>query len=254
MRMTIDGTTLNYERTGIGPPVLLLHGWGASIQVMKPVARYLAGIGREAVSLDFPGFGESPPPPAAWGVPEYAALTRRFIEELNLEKPDVIAHSFGGRVTIYLAGEDPDLFGKLVLVDAAGIRPKRSLGYYVRVYRYKLGKRLAKNAFFDRAFGLSERMKTAGSADYRALSGVMRESFVRIVNLDLARRLKSIRNETLLVWGEDDRETPLSMARRMQAEIPEAGLAVIPNAGHFSFLDQYARFCSIIKVLLEERR
>lgn len=254
MRMTIDGTVLHYERTGIGPPVLLLHGWGASIQVMKPVARYLAGIGREAVSLDFPGFGESPPPPVAWGVPEYAGVTRRFIESLGLEKPDVIAHSFGGRVAIWLASQDPALFCKLVLVDAAGVRPRRCLGYYLRVYRYKLGKRLAKNAFLDRALGLTEQLKTAGSADYRALSGVMRESFVKIVNLDLTRRLKLIRNETLLVWGEEDRETPLYMARRMQADIPEAGLAIIPNAGHFSFLDQYARFCSIIKVLLEERR
>lgn len=253
MQTVIDGRQIHYERSGQGRPVLLLHGWGANTQVMKPIADYLSSIGREAVSLDFPGFGDSPEPPEPWGVDEYAQLVRRFMEEQEIVGADVLAHSYGGRVAILLSSQDPALFSKLVLVDAAGIRPKRSVGYYVRVYSYKLGKKLQKIPWLDRLLGLSEKQKNAGSEDYRAASGVMRATLVKSVNLDLGPQLKQIKNETLLVWGEDDTATPVYMAQRMEREIPNAGLALIPNAGHFSFLDQYARFCSIIKVVLEDR-
>ncbi|MEL7610057.1 MAG: alpha/beta hydrolase [Bacillota bacterium] len=253
MQIAVNGLNIHYERMGKGRPVLLLHGWGANTDVMRSIAQYLAAIGREAVSLDFPGFGKSDAPAEPWGIPEYARFTRAFVEALDIRGADVVAHSFGGRVTIYLAAEEAKLFGRLVLVDAAGIRPKRSLKYYLKVYSYKIGKRLAKIGFLDRIFKLSERQKNAGSADYRALSGTMRATFVKVVNHDLSPLLRRIANEVLLVWGREDKETPMYMAERMEREIPNCGLAVIENAGHFSFLDQYARFCSIIKVLLEDR-
>ncbi|MBR0026729.1 MAG: alpha/beta hydrolase [Clostridia bacterium] len=253
MKTVIDGIQLNYERRGEGSPVLLLHGWGANIAAMKPIADCVISLGYEAVSLDFPGFGESPEPPAAWGVPEYAKVTRAFIEEQGIRGCDVICHSFGGRVTILLASEDEKLFNRLVLVDAAGVRPKRGLRYYIRTYKYKLGKHLKKIKLFDRMFRLSKRQKNAGSEDYRALSDSMKGTFVRVVNLDLAPKLKEIKNETLIIWGENDTDTPMYMAERMERDIKNSGLAVLPGAGHFSYVDQYPRFCSILKALMEVR-
>ena len=254
MNITLLHGTLHYERRGEGKPVLLLHGWGANIAAMKPIADCVVQMGYEAISLDFPGFGESKAPKEAWGVPEYAEITREFMEALRIRGCDVICHSFGGRVTILLASEDPTLFRRLILVDAAGIRPKRGLGYYFRTYRYKLGKKLSKIAWADSLLHLSEKQKNAGSEDYRALSGTMRQTFVKVVNLDLAPCLKKIKNETLLIWGELDTATPLSMAERMEKEIKNAGLAVLPGAGHFSYLDQYPRFCAILKALMEETK
>lgn len=253
MQIAIDGLNIHYERMGKGRPVLLLHGWGCNTDVMHPIAQHLVQIGREAISFDFPGFGKSGTPEMPWGIEEYSNLTLAFIRELDIAGADVIAHSFGGRVTIFLASENPDLFGRLVLTGAAGIRPRRSLKYYVKVYSYKIGKRLAQIRLLDRLFKLSERQKNAGSSDYRALSGTMRATFVKVVNHDLSPLLKRIANEVLLVWGREDQETPMYMAERMEREIPNCGLAVIEDAGHFSFLDQYARFCSIIKVLLEDQ-
>lgn len=253
MKTVVLGVQLNYERRGEGSPVLLLHGWGANIAAMKPIADCVISLGYEAVSLDFPGFGESPEPKEPWGVAEYAAVTRAFIEEQGIAGCDVICHSFGGRVTILLASEDPSLFHRLILVDAAGVRPKRSLKYYARTYLYKLGKKLKKVGFLDRMLHLSERQRNAGSEDYRALSGTMKGTFVKVVNLDLAQKLRDIQNETLIVWGENDTETPMYMAERMKREIKNSGLAVLPGAGHFSYLDQYPRFCSILKALMEEQ-
>ena len=135
-----------------------------------------------------------------------------------------------------------------MLVDAAGIRPPRTLGYYVRTYSYKLGRRLAKAGWIDRMFHLSEKQKNAGSADYRALkSDVMRATLSKVVNLDLTARLDRIQNETLLVWGDQDDATPLARAKVMEERIPNAGLAVLEGAGHFSYADKYAQFCAVMK-------
>lgn len=222
------------------------------MDAMAPIENHLAAIGRATVSLDFPGFGKSDKPPEPWGVPEYARFTRSFIDQMGIKGCDVICHSFGGRVTILLASEEPDLFGKLVLTDAAGVRGKRGIGYYARVYSYKLGKALSRIGFIDRLFGLSNRLESAGSADYKATDGVMKATLVKVVNLDLKDRLDKIENETLLVWGENDTATPLYMAKLMEKRIKNSGLAVIPGAGHFSYLDDPARYMSIIDVVLKE--
>ena len=249
MFIEIQGIKVYFERQGAGAPVLLLHGWGADTRAMEPIARCLAGMGREAISLDFPGFGQSGLPSGPWGIPEYAAFTRAFMEALSLEGCDVVSHSFGGRVTIFLASETPKLFGRLVLVDAAGIKPRRGAGYYIRVYAYKAGKRLARISWLDRLFRITEKQKSAGSEEYRQLQGDMRTTYVKVVNLDLSDRLPNIPNETLLIWGDQDTATPLWMGRKMEKEMPNAGLAVIPGAGHFSYADDYPRFCSILKIL-----
>lgn len=251
MITTIHGLQIHYDIRGEGAPVLLLHGWGASIQAMLPIANYLVSIGRKAITFDFPGFGESEMPKEPWGVPEYAELTLAFMKEMQLEGCDLICHSFGGRVTILLASEHPNLFQKLVLVDAAGIRPKRGLKYYYKVYSYKLGKRMKKIAWLNRLFRLEERQKNAGSIEYRSLpNDVMRQTFSRVVNLDLTPKLKSIKNPTLLIWGTNDQDTPLYMAEMMEKHIPDAGLVMFEGAGHFSYADQYQRFCVVIKAFL----
>jgi pimeloyl-ACP methyl ester carboxylesterase len=253
MLTDINGININFERIGHGKPVLILHGWGCCIETMRSVANFIAAIGYEAVLLDYPGHGKSGQLEEPWGVPEFAELTERFIEEQGLKGCDVLCHSFGGRVAIWLSAKDPEIFGRLIFTGAAGIRPKRTLKYYVKVYGYKAGKKLSKIGWLDKLMGLSESVSNSGSAEYRALSGVMRVTFVKVVNLDLAPLLKKIRNETLLIWGSCDRDTPLYMAKRMEKDIKNSGLAVIEGAGHFCFLDDYPRFCSILKVMLGEK-
>ena len=250
MRIEIGGISINYECIGSGAPVLLLHGWGADIAAMMPIANEVARLGKMAVCVDFPGFGKSDLPPAAWGVREYADTTKALIDKLGIRGCDLVCHSFGGRVTIMLAAEDETLFKRLVLVDAAGIRPKRTIKYYIKTYSYKLAKRLARIKLVNKAFRLDSKIKSAGSDEYKSLSGVMRETFVKVVNLDLTDKLDKIKNETLLIWGENDTATPLYMGRLMEKKIERAGLAVIENAGHFSYADDYPRFCSFLDIML----
>ncbi len=253
MQQRIGGVNIEYERIGAGEPVLILHGWSACIEAVRPIADCLVSLGREAVLFDFPGFGGSGEPEEPWGVPEYAALTRAFMREQKLEGCDVICHSFGGRVVIFLASAEPKLFRRLVLVDAAGVRPKRTPRYYIKTYAYKLLKRLARLEALDRLLGLRRRQQSAGSADYRALkSDVMRKTFVKVINLDLTKKLSHIENDTLLVWGDRDDSTPLYMAKVMEARIPRAGLAVLEGAGHFSYAEKYAQFCAVMRAYFKD--
>lgn len=253
LETTIHGVKTYYERQGGGKPVLILHGWGASIEAVRPIVDHIVRLGYEAVAVDLPGFGKSGEPDAPWGVEEYGAFVRGFMEEAGILGCDCIGHSHGGRIILYLASQDKTLFKRLVLVDAAGVRSKRGIKYHCKVYAYKLMKRLARIKLFDRAFGLSQKQKNAGSADYRAASGVMRQTLVRLVNTDLSDRLERVENETLLIWGENDTATPLYMGELMQKRMKNAGLAVIPDAGHFSYADDYPRFCAILSAYFKDR-
>ena len=165
----------------------------------------------------------------------------------------VACHSFGGRVIIMLSAEDNALFDKLIMIDAAGVRPRRTIKYHVKTWAYKLAKKLARIGFIDRVFRMSERQKNAGSADYRALkTDVMRKTFVNVVNQDLTPLLSGIKNDTLLIWGDKDTATPLEYAKLMEKKMPNAGLAVLEGAGHFSYAEKYPQFCAVMKAYLKE--
>ena len=124
MQIPVSGTTIHCEFLGEGPrTAVVLHGWGTSMEVMRPITQHLASRGWRVLSLDFPGFGQSPPPPKAWGVPEYAAATAELLERLDVRRPLLLGHSFGGRVIIYLTGALSFSAFRLVLVGAAGIKP-----------------------------------------------------------------------------------------------------------------------------------
>jgi pimeloyl-ACP methyl ester carboxylesterase len=254
MFMDAGGLQVHYEVCGAGENVLMLHGWGGRIGSFAPV---IAGLSqyRRVIALDFPGFGETPPPPEPWSVTEYTGLVIEFIRRLGIEGCDIVAHSFGGRVAIMLASEHPELVSKLVLVDAAGIRPRRTLKYHFKVRMFKLGKRVTRSRACMRLLGpigraLEKKQKSAGSEDYRALSEDMRRTFVRVVNQDLRPLLPKIKAPTLLVWGDQDADAPLYMGRIMEKEIPGAGLVVFEGAGHFSYLDRFDQFMRVLRSFL----
>jgi pimeloyl-ACP methyl ester carboxylesterase len=241
---TVLGLRTRYIVLGEGPPVLVLHGWGASIEAVYPIVTGLAPVAT-VYALDLPGFGQSEVPPTPWGVEEYQAFVATFMDAFAIEAPTIVGHSNGGRIAIRMASTEPARASRLVLVDSAGIRPKRTLGWYRRVGMAKVGKYAA------RLLGSpGERLRArlvgrAASADYLA-AGAMRPTLVRLVNADLRPCLPAIAAPTLLVWGSRDADTPLSAAREMERLIPDAGLVVLEGAGHFSYLDQPARFVRIV--------
>lgn len=256
MNVTIDGIKINYEQQGQGDNVLVLHGWGASIKTMRPVIDSL--ISNFCVtSVDFPGFGKSDMPPETYGVPEYMDITYRLLQHLGINKTHIICHSFGGRVAIMLAAKHPQLTGKIVFTGSAGLVKRRTLNYRLRTFAYKAAKRINRGRVLKgilKVFGadIESYVKNAGSADYKALPDNMKKVFVRIVNLDLKKFLPEIKSPSLLIWGENDTETPLEFGKIMEKMIPDAGLVVFPGAGHYAFIECIGRFNHIVKTFLEE--
>ena len=228
-----------YERSGSGPAVMLLHGWGCNHTFWHPIAQVLARS-YTVYNFDLPGFGKSDEPKtvksdeptSVWGVNEYVEMLETFVREHCSGPVSLVGHSFGGRLSILYASRNP--VTRIALVDAAGIRPKRTFGYYRRVYTYKFKRWLVQNVFKRQE--LFEQWRAhQGSEDYRAASPQMKPIFSKVVNQDLKEFLPAIQAPVLLFWGEKDTATPLADAKIMEKMIPsETRLVVIPGAGHFA--------------------
>ena len=137
MKEIIKGTQVHYKLEGNGKNrVLLLHGWGCDLHMMEPVAEALLQT-HQVLLVDFPGHGESSRPPEPWGVPEYADCLKELILRLGFAPCSVVAHSFGCRITTWLAAQEPTLFEKIVFTGAAGIRPVQTDEAKKRSERYK---------------------------------------------------------------------------------------------------------------------
>lgn len=248
MEIEIDGRKINYIVEGEGKSILLLHGWGTNIQTMMPIHNILKES-YKVYTIDFPGFGESKEPPEDWGVYEYADMVEKLIKKLEMGKVSLLGHSFGGRISIILGANSPELIDKIVLVDAAGIKPKRKLKYYFKVYSFKTLKIIYNIFFFwmNKEKRLKKFYEKFGSQDYRDASMTMKKVLSKVVNEDLTELLPKIKQETLLVWGENDDATPLYMAEKMKKEIPNSGLVVFKDAGHYSYIDQYGQFKAVLE-------
>ena len=235
-------------------PILVLHGWGAHIEAVAPILAALDGAA-DLIAVDMPGFGESEPPPEAWDTDAYARFVLDFLDHAQVPRAHLIGHSHGGRVSIAIAADHPERVGRLMLVDAAGIPPKRGWRYRRRVAVAKLGRVVAK---LGGAPGrrLQERMRArVASRDYLEASEAMRGTFRAVIAADLRDRLPRIGASTLLVWGERDEETPLWMGQRMEELIPDAGLVVLEGAGHYSYADAPGQFGAVARrFLLEQPR
>lgn len=230
-------------------PIILLHGWGCEAATLASIEK-VASETCFAVNVDFPGFGQSDEPTTVWGVEDYVKWLRELIVALNIDSPILLGHSFGGRVSILYASQYP--VKKLILVDAAGVKPKRHIDYYLKVYSFKLVKFLA-NKFMSsekaKSF-IDAQRKKRGSSDYSNSSNMMRAIMSKVVNEDLCFAMPQIKAPTLLIWGENDTATPLKDAKKMEKLIPGSGLVVFAGCSHYSFLDNPRQFAAVLRSFL----
>lgn len=230
--------------------VVVLHGWGGRIESMSPVIDCLAGSFR-IIALDLPGFGESPVPDSAWGTRDYAVFVRAVVGRLAVERAHFVGHSFGARTSLYLAATHPGTVDKLVAVGASGLRRAPSLKARGR----RVLSRAARGVGHLGPVGRSSRdavYARIASEDYKQ-AGELRPILVKVVNEDLSQVLPNIGAPTLLVWGTEDDAVPVAHGRTMERLIPDAGLVTFEGAGHFAYLDEPDRFCTVIRHFFEAR-
>lgn len=235
MEIKIDNLNINYIQYGEGSDILLLHGWGQNIEMMKFLGDNFADNHRITI-LDFPGFGESDEPLSPWTIKDYSLLIEKLVKELDIKKPVVMGHSFGGRVAIYYSSNNP--IEKLVLFGSPCIRKDKELPLSVKIL-----KGIKKLPGMDK---LGEYMKQyIGSRDYKAASPIMRQTLVNVVNEDLTPYAMQIEEPTLLIWGQDDTEAPVSDAKELEQIMNDAALIVLPGT-HYAYLENLNQVVNIL--------
>ena len=253
IKTTIHNININYIKEGNGKSVLILPGWGTTIDTYRTLINSLATYS-SVYCLDMPGFGESDEPSSSWDIDDYVSFIVDFVKELNIKELDLIGHSNGGRIIIKLMNQKNLDFkvNKIILIGSAGIVHKKTFSQMLRIRTYKFCKKVVELKPIKSLFpSLLDKVKNSfGSADYKNASPIMRQTMVKLVNTDLREFLPNINAPTLLIWGANDTATPISDAEIMEKLIPDAGLVKIENCSHYVFLEQAAYVNKIIYTFL----
>ncbi|MFC1629911.1 alpha/beta fold hydrolase [Patescibacteria group bacterium] len=247
-KILINNLEVNYKIAGLGPAILILHGWGGSSNSWIKVQRILAEKGYKVIVPDFPGFGKSKTPLKPWSVDDYKKWLISFIDSQNLNEFFIIAHSFGGRVAIKFTEDCPEKVKGLILCASAGIKPKPGIKIKI-IYRLsRIGNMIfspkplvrfkdsAKNLFY---IFLRNR-------DYIKANGTMKGTIKMVLEDDLLHHLSNIKTKTLIVWGEVDRMVPVKYAHIFNEKIKDSKLEILSNIGHSPHLEVPEKLSEII--------
>jgi pimeloyl-ACP methyl ester carboxylesterase len=229
--------------------VLLIHGWGDS---SKTFTDLMSELGEEytTVALDLPGFGTSQSPAEVWGLEEYAAFVRDFLEKLKINNlTAVIAHSNGAAVAIKGIATGLIEPEKLIILGGAGIRDREKAK--------KLGLKIVAKTGKAATFWLPENKKKSLRKRLYGVSGSdmlvaphLQETFKKTVAQDVQEDASRIQLPTLLVYGDKDAATPPLYGEIYASCMPDARLEIVPDAGHFVHHDQADKVYKLIQGFL----
>lgn len=253
-----ENHSLYYELSGNGDKtILFLHGWGCDGSIFNKTSIFFENKFK-ILKIDFPGHGKSDEPIYPFYVKDFAENIVLLLKYLDIDSVNIVAHSFGARVAIWLASHNSNLVEKIVITGGAGIKPNSNKKLSKRTKTFKIIKKylmiLKKIKILEKSaeFLLEKAIQKYGSSDYVKLSKSMRSTFSNIVNEDLTPYLSKINVPTILIWGDQDKETPLEFGKIMEQNIKDSALIIFENAGHFAFLEQPNRFNIILKSFFED--
>ncbi|PYP48237.1 MAG: hypothetical protein DMD42_01505 [Gemmatimonadetes bacterium] len=240
----VDRARIRYIDAGRGPPVVLLHGLGASMYAWRKNVGAMAAAGFRVIAFDNRGFGLSDKPAVAYDNAAYARLAIALLDSLGISDAVLVGHSMGGAIAAEVAIEYPQRVRGLVLVGSAGLGAREPLlfrvarwpvlGPAVLAFRGRgFTARLLKATYFDPSKVTESDVDqyyapVAQPAYGRALRAVLRQ-----FHFDgLEGRLDKIEAPTVVLWGEEDRWVPLGLGRALAAGITRSAFVSVPHAGH----------------------
>lgn len=225
--------------------IFILPGWGNTRKTFQNMIESLKDDYTIYI-LDYPSFGNSDTIDKVLTIYDYVSIIEKIIKLEKITNPTIIAHSFGGRIASILIGKNKLKIDKLILIDVAGIKRKKTLKVFLKEKIFKLINFLTKNKYKEKL------MKVFASSDYKELKKSMRKTFQNIINEDLTKYYKEIENETLIIWGEKDKDTPLRDAKKLEKIIKNSALIIYKNRTHYSYLEEPYLTNKIIKILLKK--
>ena len=248
-----DNISLYYEKYGdADKTIIILPGWGDTRKTFNYMISFLEKYFTIYI-VDYPGFGNTQFPNSDLTIYDYSNLIYDWIKDLELKDPILLGHSFGGRIISVLLGYYKYHFSNIILLNSAGIKPKKTIKKKIRGCSYKflrfMGKILPKKLkikWYNYLF------KKFASTDYQNLNENMRNTFKNIVNEDLSFYIKNIEARTLLIWGEKDDATSVKDGYYMNRLIKNSELIVLKDIGHFSYLEKPNLINCIIYEQLKE--
>ncbi len=247
MNYHYDFGTLYYEKYGQGKKnIVILPGWGDIRKSWNYIINFLKDYFTVYI-VDYPGFGNSNFPECDLTIYDYSDIIYHFIQDLDIKDPILIGHSFGGRIIITLTGYYHYPFHDIVLMNSAGIKPRKTLRSILKNKTYKILKKGCsllpkkwRKKYSDKIFSWF------ASTDYRNLNDKMRPTFRNVIQEDLRYYLGKIKANTLLLWGNLDTSTPIGDATIMHQKIPGSELIILDKVGHFPYLERPNLVCSIL--------
>jgi len=225
---------INYKQYGEGEDIVLLHGWGQNISMMDPLGNYLK-VNHRITIVDLPGFGLSEEPKTPYDVSDYVNVVHDLLEELNVKKPILIGHSFGGRISIVYASKYDTK--KIVLFGSPCIRKEH------KSKKQTIFKIIKKVKVFKPIVNMMR--NHMGSVDYRNASPMMKDVLVKIVNEDLSDYAKKITCSCLLIWGDKDEAVPVEDAKELDKLLKDSALIVLSGT-HYCYLENLHQVIDII--------
>jgi pimeloyl-ACP methyl ester carboxylesterase len=257
-----SGVELELFQHGSGRAILALHG-------MLELPGWADFHGRLAeqhhvIAPAHPGFGESSRPEWMDSVDDLAYVYLELIEQLELDRPIVVGHSFGGWIAAEMAVRCPRSLGALVLVDAVGIRPSPEPfgppGGSIADWLVLEPEELRARAWHDPATGDRLKLPAEEATTDAELTAILRNREAATVygwrpffyNPRLLNWLHRIRLPTLVVWGEHDGVVPVSVGEAYAQRIPGARLAIVEGAAHLPHLELPDRFATLVTSFVEE--
>ena len=230
----VKNTKVNYKQFGEGEDIVLLHGWGQNIDMMKPLGDNFLDKYRVTI-IDLPGFGLSEEPLSAYTIFDYTEVVHDLLKSLKINNPIIMGHSFGGRIAIVYASKYE--VNKLVLFGSPCVRHEQKNVKQSILKAFNKIKFLSPIAEFAK--------KHIGSEDYRNASPMMRDILVKTVNQDLSDCAKEITCPTLLIWGENDQAVSVEEAKEIEKLINDSALIVLPGT-HYCYLENLEQVVNII--------
>lgn len=233
---------INYERFGNkkGVPIVLLHGWGQNIQMMKMIGEKFQN--NDIIIIDFPGHGKSEEPREVWTLFDFTDMVHSLLIDLKVQNPILIGHSFGGKIAlIYSSMFDVK---KLILFGSPFKVKKNPKSAKVRL--------LKKIKSLPGMNGISEfAKKHMGSEDYRNASPIMRNILVEHVNTDITDLVKKIKCPTIIIWGDKDAAVPIEDAYELESLIKDSAVIKYEGCTHYAYLERLEQTISIIDSFIE---